>query len=60
MQHTAGGSMSQMDQQMQECIQNCINCAAVGAQTLSHCLQMGGKHAEASHIKVLIDCTGIC
>lgn len=60
MQHPTGGSMSQNDQQMQECIQNCINCSRVCSQTLSHCLEMGGVHAEARHIKILMDCAEIC
>lgn len=60
MEHPTGSSMSQLDQQMQECIQNCINCASVCSQTLNYCLEMGGRHAEAMHIKILMDCAEIC
>lgn len=44
----------------QQCIKDCQECAAVCAETTSHCLAIGGKHAEARHIRVLIDCTEIC
>ena len=27
---------------------------------MSHCLQQGGRHAEASHIQLLLDCVDIC
>ncbi len=29
-------------------------------ETVTHCLQMGGKHAEAAHIRLLLDCAEIC
>ena len=29
-------------------------------ETITHCLQMGGEHAEAEHIRTLMDCTQIC
>jgi hypothetical protein len=29
-------------------------------ETIAYCLQMGGKHAEASHIRLLMDCAEIC
>ena len=25
-----------------------------------HCLQMGGRHAEAGHLQLLLDCAEIC
>jgi hypothetical protein len=51
---------TQMNQEMQECINNCLSCHAVCLETISHCLQMGGRHAEASHIRLLQDCVQIC
>jgi hypothetical protein len=27
---------------------------------VTHCLQAGGKHAEADHIRLLLDCVEIC
>ena len=29
-------------------------------ETVQHCLQMGGKHANLSHIRLLLDCAEIC
>jgi hypothetical protein len=50
----------QMSQQMQDCINECLNCHSICLETVTHCLQMGGKHAEASHIRLLFDCAEIC
>ena len=46
--------------QMRECIENCTQCHSVCTETAQHCLQMGGKHAEAAHIRLLLDCAEIC
>lgn len=51
---------SQMSPEMQECITNCQDCHTICLDTISHCLQMGGEHAEASHIRLLMDCAQIC
>ncbi len=45
---------------MEECIQACTNCHHICLETISHCLQMGGKHAESNHIRLLLDCAQIC
>ncbi|HET6399015.1 MAG TPA: four-helix bundle copper-binding protein [Candidatus Thermoplasmatota archaeon] len=37
-----------------------VTCAQTCAQTLDHCLSQGGEHAEAEHIKGLIDCIEVC
>ncbi len=50
----------QMSGEMQRCIDNCTNCHKICEETLSYSLQMGGKHAEASHIQMLIDCAQTC
>ncbi|CAN5649681.1 four-helix bundle copper-binding protein [soil metagenome] len=46
--------------EMQQCIQNCQTCHTVCLQMIAHCLDQGGKHAEAAHIKLLLDCAEIC
>ena len=46
--------------EMQECIQNCIDCARSCKETLAHCLSKGGKHAAEAHIRLLIDCAEAC
>jgi len=55
-----GMTGGQMSQEMQACIQSCLNCHAICTQTVAYCLQMGGAHAEASHIKALLDCAQTC
>ena len=46
--------------EMRECIQECTDCHNVCLETVSHCLQLGGAHAEAGHIGLLLDCAQIC
>ena len=53
MQHDTSGVMKQ-------CIENCTNCHNVCVETIEHCLQMGGKHVEAAHLKRLLDCADTC
>jgi hypothetical protein len=50
----------QMSTEMQQCINECLNCHAICMETVTHCLQLGGKHAEARHIRLLLDCAEIC
>lgn len=50
----------QLSQDMRQCIENCLACHASCTETSTHCFQMGGKHAEASHIGLLLDCAQIC
>jgi hypothetical protein len=45
---------------MRDCIENCTNCHTICMETFAHCLQMGGSHAEADHIRTLLDCAEIC
>lgn len=52
--------MNHQSQEMQQCIDNCLNCHSLCLQTVGHCLEMGGKHAEAAHILMLLDCAEIC
>lgn len=51
---------NQMDQQMQQCIQDCQDCHAICVQTIAYCLQQGGQHVQASHMQSLLDCAQIC
>jgi hypothetical protein len=46
--------------EMRECIRNCQECHAICTETVAHCLGMGGKHAAAQHIRLLLDCAQIC
>jgi hypothetical protein len=45
---------------MRRCIQHCLDCHSICLETVAYCLQHGGKHAEAGHIRLLLDCAGIC
>jgi hypothetical protein len=45
---------------MQRCIAACQECRDVCLKAVTHCLQRGGRHAEASHITTLLDCIDIC
>jgi hypothetical protein len=54
------GHGGQMSQQMEQCIRTCEECHRVCLAMVAHCLQMGGPHAEANHIRRLLDCAQIC
>src|SRR5262249_8194208 len=45
---------------LQQCIADCGNCQETCLATVAHCLMLGGKHAEAEHIRVMLDCAEIC
>lgn len=46
--------------QMEECITNCQDCHHICLETINYCLQKGGQHANAAHIRLLLDCAEIC
>jgi hypothetical protein len=50
----------QQSAEMRECIDACQSCHDVCLETIQQCLQMGGKHAAADHIRTLMDCAQIC
>lgn len=45
---------------MRECADTCQECRVVCLETVSYCLEKGGKHAAAAHIRLLLDCAEIC
>jgi hypothetical protein len=45
---------------MQRCIQDCLDCYRSCLETISHCLELGGRHADKTHISLLQDCAQIC
>ena len=45
---------------MEQCINNCLGCHRICEETAAYCTQMGGKHAEATHLRLLLDCAQIC
>lgn len=46
--------------QMPRGVADALECHHVCEETISYCLQRGGKHADAAHIKLLTDCSDIC
>jgi hypothetical protein len=53
-------TLDQVNQEMQQCIQNCLDCHSICLNTVTYCLQKGGQHAEANHIRLLMDCAQSC
>jgi hypothetical protein len=51
---------SMVDEKMRACIEECHNCHDICTEIITHCLQMGGDHAEPNHIRLLLDCAEIC
>lgn len=49
-----------LSQEMRQCISDCLDCASTCAETLRHCLELGGDHAAAAHIVQLLDCAESC
>jgi len=49
-----------MTEDMQRCLALCRECHDVCLRTVPHCLDKGGRHAENSHIGLLLDCADIC
>lgn len=49
-----------LSQDMQDCIQDCLDCHSICVATTMHCLDMGGKHAAREHITTLLACAEIC
>jgi hypothetical protein len=49
-----------MTASMDECIRNCTECHTICVKTVTHCLGIGGKHADQAHIRMLLDCAQIC
>jgi hypothetical protein len=49
------------EQSMQDCIEACSHCHQVCLQTaMNHCLEAGGKHVEAEHFRLMMNCAEIC
>jgi hypothetical protein len=48
-------------QNMERCIQNCLDCYKSCLSTLfSYCIPQGGKHSNPEHIQLMLDCAEIC
>jgi hypothetical protein len=45
---------------MRRAVTSALECHRVCEETITYCLEQGGRHADASHIKLLTDCADIC
>ncbi len=45
---------------MAQCLTHCRDCHEACLRTVRHCLTLGGRHAAAAHITLLLDCAAIC
>ncbi len=53
-------TLNKVNREMQQCIQNCLDCHSICLNTVTYCLQKGGRHAELAHIRLMLDCAEIC
>lgn len=53
-------SLNQLNDEMLQCIQNCLDCHSICLNTITYCLQQGGHHAEPNHIRLMMDCAESC
>ena len=57
MAHTG---VHQLSPEIQKCIDTCTACEQMCLAMLTHCLELGGRHAENGHVRLLLDCAEIC
>lgn len=43
-----------------DCITACSDCSRVCQAHVPHCLSLGGEHATAEHIAMLLSCARVC
>ena len=47
--------------EMRSCIDDCHQCHLTCLEmAMTHCLEMGGRHAEPAHMRLMLDCAEIC
>jgi hypothetical protein len=55
-----------MNDAMRQCIRDCVDCHSVCLQSVTDCLEIGGRSTrsagtrKAHHIRLLLDCAAIC
>jgi hypothetical protein len=52
--------MDHTPQELERCIESCQECHEVCLRTLSYCIEKGGRHAAAAHLRLMLDCVEIC
>jgi Domain of Unknown Function (DUF326) len=53
-------TMSEQMNQVEQCVQSCLDSHRICLEAITHCLQKGGKQASEKHIRLLQDCAEIC
>jgi hypothetical protein len=50
-----------MTDDMTRCIETCLSCyKTCVSMAMTHCLELGGKHVEAAHFRLMMACAEIC
>ena len=53
--------MNHTTPEMNKCIDECLNCHRTCLRTsMSHCLEMGGRHVQPEHFRLMLNCAEIC
>ncbi len=53
--------MHQMNENLQQCIEECLRCHRECVTMASHhCLEVGGRHVEPRHLRLMLACAEIC
>ena len=58
-EHTEEGYEHEQDE-MQQCIEECLNCHAACTMTAQYALGEGGEMADPGVVGVLLDCADVC
>ena len=45
---------------VEACIATCAECSQICLAHVRHCLEIGGEHAAAAHIAMLLTCANVC
>jgi hypothetical protein len=56
-----GKAMHHVSPEMQSCIDECLRCySSCLSSAMSHCLEVGGRHVEPKHMRLMMACAEIC
>jgi hypothetical protein len=59
--HTTHAHTDVHGHDLRDCIEACSACHDMCQHMIfEHCLQLGGKHVEPEHLKLMADCAQIC
>lgn len=60
MAHHSSGMTAHSSGTLAHGVTAALECHRICEETINYCLQQGGRHAEASHIRLLTDCADLC